>query len=296
MRAAVFPGQGVHAPGMADRLDAVLPRVFEEASETLGVDMAELCREGRAGGADLSSTRWAQPAIVTASVAAALMLRERGEVFDAVAGHSLGEYSALVTAQSLSVADGVRVVALRAEAMDRAASTSPGGMAAILGLEREVVEKLCKENGVVIAGDNAPGQFVVSGPHDAIDRVLAAAKAAKGKSAKLNVAGPFHSPAMSAAIDDLRQALEEVPVSAPRLQFWSPTTGTLLRRPAEIRDALLAQLTRPVLWRQTIERLVQSGAKLFRDVGPGQVVANMVKRIAPHVQTESGVVANADRQ
>jgi [acyl-carrier-protein] S-malonyltransferase len=290
MRAAIFPEQVVHAPGMADGLSELQPRVFKEASETLGVDMSELCLQGRSGKADLSSTRWAQPAIVTASVAAALTLQERGVVFDAVAGHSLGEYSALVAAGSLSVSDGVRLVALRAEAMDKAAASSPGGMAALLGLDRGVIDDLCDEHGVVVAGDNAPGQVVVSGPHEAIDRVLAAAKALKGKGTKLNVAGAFHSPAMLDAVDDLSRALDEVPIAVPLVAYWSPTTATRLTDTTHIRDALLAQLTGPVLWRQTITHLVDDGATGFFDVGPGHVVANMVKRIAPQVQIEAGVV------
>lgn len=290
MRAAIFPGQGVHGPGMANGLTASRPEVFDEASRTLGVDVAELCRDGRSGDADLASTRWAQPAIVACSVASGLQLLDAGAPIDAAAGHSLGEYSALVVSGSLSVADGVHLVKLRAEAMDRAAGSAPGGMAAILGLHRDVVDRLCADNGTVVSGDNAPGQLTISGPEEALEATIAAAKGVKGKAMRINVAGAFHSPAMLAAVDDLRRAVDEARVESPAIGVWSPTTGGPLTEPDAIRDMLVDQLTKPVLWRRTVERLVQAGIEEFVDVGPGQVVANLVRRIAPEVTVTTGVV------
>jgi [acyl-carrier-protein] S-malonyltransferase len=269
--------------------------IFDEASDTLGVDVAELCREGRSGSSTLETTRWAQPAILATSVASAREHAARGTTFDVLAGHSLGEYAALVVAGSLSVGDGVRLVALRAEAMDRASVASPGGMAAILGLEVGVVQNLCDQAGAVIAGDNAPGQIVISGPHEAIDRVLVEAKALRGKAVKVNVSGAFHSPAMENAVAELSAVLDDARVAEPRIPVWSPTTALPVSKVAEIKAALVKQLTRPVLWRRTIQGLVERGANWFVDVGPGAVVAGMVKRIAPQVQIESGA-PNAHRQ
>lgn len=277
-RAIVFPGQGVQAPGMHAGLDAEAPEVFATASDALAVDVVELCREGSSGAASLDTTRWAQPAIVVCGIAAARALERRGEMFDLTAGHSLGEYTALVVAGSLTVEDAVRLVALRAEAMDRAAARRPGGMVAILRVDRDAVDAICDASGVSLAGDNAPGQLVVSGGPEALELAIARAEGAGAVCRRVDVAGAFHSPAMEPATGELSAALAATPIAAPRLAVFSPTTAGPVRAPDEIRAALVAQLTRPVRFRETLLAMDAAGAAAYCDAGPGTVLAAMIKR------------------
>ena len=279
MTLALFPGQGVQSAGMGAGLIDAAPEVFSTASDVLGVDVVKLCLEGSSGPADLGSTRWAQPAVLTCGVAAFRVLSERGRNFDAVAGHSVGEYAALVSADALDLTDALRLVAERAEATDEAGRATPGGMAAIMRIERDAVEAICAENGVALAADNGPGQLVISGPTSALERAVAACKAAGAACRQLDVAAAFHSPVMAPAAKRLAAAFSDVRLVTPRIAFWSSATAQPVSTPDEIRRLLLEQLTSPVRWRETVNALAQRVGSVFCDLGPGRVLAGLVRRI-----------------
>jgi [acyl-carrier-protein] S-malonyltransferase len=255
------------------------PDVFATASDVLGVDVVRLCLDGASGEADLASTRWAQPAVLTCGVAAFRVLSERGRSFDAVAGHSVGEYAALVAADALDLTDALRLVAERAEATDDAGRATPGGMAAVMRVERDVVERICAEHGVALAADNGPGQLVISGPTDALERAVAACKDAGAACRQLDVAAAFHSPVMAPAAERLAAAFSDVRLVTPRIAFWSSATAQPVSKPDEIRRLLLEQLTSPVRWRETVNALAQRVGSVFCDLGPGRVLAGLVRRI-----------------
>lgn len=278
MRVHLFPGQGVQGPGMAGALWS--SATFAEASGALGVDLPALCRDGRAGPADLTSTAWAQPAIVAASVAGSRAAGRPG----AVCGHSLGEFSALVVAGALGLREALGLVAVRGRAMDEACAAQPGGMLAVIGLDPAVASAACEGTGAVIAADNAPGQLVAAGPHDALEVAARRVREAGGRTAPLSTAGAFHSPSMLPARRALAEALDAAAISRPSIAFWSSTTASRLDDPSEIRDALLAQLTAPVLFRPAVALLAAAGASTFVDAGPGRVLAGLARRIAPDVR------------
>ena len=279
MTVALFPGQGVQAPGMDGGLASSASETFDVASDVLGVDVGELCRQGSAGDADLGSTRWAQPAVLTCSVAMFRALAERDERTEPVVGHSIGEYAALVAAESLDLADAVRLVALRAEATEAAAQATPGGMAAVMRIDRGRVEEICGDTGTSLAADNSAGQLVISGPLAALARARELATDAGATCRALDVAGAFHSPVMAPAAEPMARALEAVAISAPGLELWSATTAGRVSEPDEIRTLLIEQLTSPVLWRETVEELAAAHGPSFIDVGPGRVVGALAKRI-----------------
>ena len=287
MTVALFPGQGVQQAGMNAGLDASAPEVFATASEVLGVDVAVLCSEGTAGAADLASTRWAQPAVLTCSVAAFRVLEGRGETFDAGAGHSIGEYAALVCAGVIDLADAVRLVALRARATEEAANAVPGGMAAVMKVERQLVEEICAGSGASLAADNSAGQLVISGPLDAIERARKLLDEAGALTRTLDVAGAFHSSVMTPAAAPLREAVHEVELSTPRLDVWSSTTAAPIADADEIRRTLVDQLSSPVLWRETVEGISAKHGSAFVDVGPGRVVGALAKRIVAGANVRS---------
>lgn len=278
MTIALFPGQGVQSAGMARGLVESVPAVFEEASDILGVDVTELCTEGRSGSADLVSTRWAQPAVLTCSVAA-FRLADRSARFVAAAGHSVGEYSALVSVDALSLTDALHLVAERAEATDEAGREIPGGMAAVMRLERDVVEQICADHGVALAAENGPGQLVISGPLDELARAKDAITAAGGVCKRLDVSAAFHSPVMERAAKRLASALERVSFSKPRIDLWSTTAAAPVSKPEQIKKLLIDQLTSPVRWRETVVGLAQRVGSAFYDLGPGRVVAGLTKRL-----------------
>ncbi len=279
MAIALFPGQGVQAPGMDRSLGACAPAVFATASDVLGVDVLELCRTGTAGEADLSSTRWAQPAVLACSFAAFTVLVESGEDIEAAAGHSIGEYTAMVAAGVLDLADALRVVALRAKATDDAAAATPGGMAAVMRAERDAVEEVCRDTGACLAADNSSGQLVISGPLDAVEAAKTALSTAGAVCRTLEIAGAFHSTVMAPASGPLSDALDGVVLSPPRIDLWSSTSAAPMSDPDRIRPLLLDQLTSPVLWRETVEGMAQAHGPAFVDVGPGRIVGGLAKRI-----------------
>jgi [acyl-carrier-protein] S-malonyltransferase len=282
---ALFPGQGVQAAGMSEGLHERASDVFALASDVLNVDVAELCRTGTSGEADLGSTRWAQPAVLVCSVASFRMLGRTlggdtlGGNFRAAAGHSIGEYAALTSANALDLADAVRLVALRARVTEEAGLGTPGGMAAVMKIDREEVDRICAETGIALAADNSAGQYVFSGAVDTLDRALEAFSATKAIARKLDVSAAFHSPVMSPAVEPLRTALDEVTFATPTIELWSSTTAAPISDANEIRTALVQQLTAPVRWRETVTGIFERHGGAFIDIGPGKIVGALVKRI-----------------
>lgn len=279
MTIAIFPGQGVQSSEMGQGLTDAAPDVFATASEVLKIDVAELCTQGRTADADLNTTRWAQPAVLVCGVAAFEVLSQSGERFEAAVGHSVGEYAALVTARALSLTDALEVISVRAEATDEAGRSTPGGMAAVMRVERAVVDDVCARHGVALAAENGPGQFVVSGPIEGLKRTIEALAAKGAVTRRLDVSAAFHSPVMSSAAERLKIALGDVSFTRPDIDVWSPTTTGPIGTGDEIRAVLVDQLTTPVRWRETVEAVAARHGSTFCDLGPGRVVAGLTRRI-----------------
>ena len=285
--ALVFPGQGAQSPGMGSDLFAAHHGLFETADEVLGFGLTELMFHGSME--DLTQTRVTQPAVFVHSVVKAASL---GEDFrpGMVAGHSLGEFSALVAAGALRFEDGLALVMERALAMQDACDAEPSTMAAILGLADEQVEAICAATpGVVVpANYNSPGQLVISGAREAVEAACAACSAAGAKRALiLPVGGAFHSPLMEPARARLAKALESVEIKAPRCPIYQNVVATAVTDPEAIRSNLQAQLTGSVRWSQSVLAMVQDGATHFYEVGPGKALQGMIKKIAPDVEAVS---------
>ena len=282
MKAAFcFPGQGSQEVGMGRELAEAFAQaraVFTEGSAASELDLERLCFEGPL--AELTDTRVQQPALVTASLACLEAVRTLRVQPSFVVGHSVGEYSALAACGALSTHDAVWLVARRAVATAEAAAREPGAMAAILGLEDSVVEELSAEiDGVWPANYNCPGQIVVSGREEAVDRLLEAATAGGARrTVKLRVTGAFHSPLVAAATPRLRPALEQVTWREPSVQFMSTVTAELEGK-ERLPGLLLEQLTTPVRFTQAVTRLIEAGADLFVEIGPGRVLAGLIRRI-----------------
>jgi [acyl-carrier-protein] S-malonyltransferase len=283
-----FPGQGSQSQGMLDAHAASHPAIIgatlDEASEALGYDMGALIRDD--AGERLGQTEYTQPALLAASVAVLRIWRQEGGVEAAqVAGHSLGEYSALVAAGSLDFADALRLVAFRGQAMCEAVPAGHGLMAAILGLDDDAVAGICEaaSNGaekVWPANMNCPGQLVIAGHRPAVERAMAAATAAGAKRAlPLAVSAPSHTPLMQPAAERMRQRLQDVALRNPDRPVWSNARALPLDRADEIRDALIAQLVMPVRWTETIRGMREQGMARGVEIGPGKVLAGLVKRI-----------------
>ncbi len=264
--------------------------IWHEADEALGFSLSRLCREGPE--AELTLTANTQPAVLTASMAAAAVLAERGVTPDFAAGHSLGEYSALVAAGALGFRDAVRLVRKRGELMQEAVPVGAGAMAALLGVDLVVAEQACAEAAdgevVGVANINAPGQIVIAGHRTAVERALKAAAARGGRrSVMLPVSAPFHSALMKPAADRLAAELDRVAVARPRFPVVRNVDAGLTRSAEEIRPFLVQQVARPVRWTECVERLAGEGVTAFLEVGPGRVLTGLLKR------TLSGVSGHA---
>lgn len=286
-KAYVFPGQGAQAPGMGQDLFEAHRAMFEQADAVLGFGITELMFNGTME--DLTQTKVTQPAIFVHSVIKAASLGTEFQP-DMVAGHSLGEFSALVAAGALKFEDGLRLVAERALAMQDACDAEPSTMAAILGLSDEQVEQICAETpGVVVpANYNSPGQLVISGARAAVEAACAACSAAGAKRALiLPVGGAFHSPLMEPARARLAGALESVSIQAPRCPIYQNVVAAPVSDPEAIRANLKAQLTGSVRWTQSVLAMVHDGATNFYEVGPGKALQGMIKKIAPEVEAVS---------
>lgn len=285
--AFVFPGQGSQYVGMASDLVDRHPEaraIFQRADRILGVNLSELCFRGPEE--VLRQTKNTQPAIFCHSIA---LLGAIAEVPAMVAGHSLGEYSALVASGALAFEDALRLVRLRGELMQQAGEEQPGTMAAVVGLSPEAIEEVCREaspRGVAQpANFNSPGQTVISG---SLPGVHAAMEIAKSRGAKLVkelvVSGAFHSSLMERARDGLKLGLESAPIRDARIPLYANVTGEPVTRAAEIRDLLCRQLTSPVRWEQSVRNMIRDGATVFTEVGPGKVLQGLIKRTDPRVE------------
>ena len=290
MTAYVFPGQGAQFSGMGKDLYEEFPTaqvLFEQANDLLGFSITDVMFEGSAE--DLKQTRVTQPAIFLHSV---IMSRVMGESFqpDMVAGHSLGEFSALVANQTLSFEDGLKLVSQRALAMQKACELQESTMAAVLGLEDEVVEAICQQTpGTVVAANyNCPGQLVISGEVAAVNETCEKLKESGAKRALiLPVGGAFHSPLMEPAREELAAAIEATQFSTPICPVYQNVTAAAVTDTDAIRRNLIAQLTAPVRWTQSVRQMVADGADNFVEVGPGKVLQGLVRKIEPSVSAES---------
>jgi [acyl-carrier-protein] S-malonyltransferase len=276
-----FPGQGSVEPGMARDIVEAVPearQVFERGSAASGIDLERLCFHAPAG--ELVDTAVQQPALVATSLAVLAAVRARGIEPDFVVGHSVGEFAALAAAEAMSVEDALALVRERGMAMAEAAAAHPGSMAAILGLDDEVVETLCRKIlGVWPANYNCPGQIVVSGENDAVDECIERAQEEGARRAvKLKVSGAFHSPLVARAAERLRPAVERVNFREPAAPFMSTVTARL-ESAQRVAPLLVDQLTAPVRFTQAARELMNKGVHTFVEVGPGNVLSGLVKRI-----------------
>lgn len=280
--AYIFPGQGSQFPGMAQDLYPMHRELMEKANSILGFRITDVMFEGSAD--ELKATRVTQPAIFLHSVVLALAMHEQP---DMVAGHSLGEFSALVAAGAMSFEDGLRLVAIRAAEMQKCCEKAPGAMAAIIKLPDEVIEEVCASiPGVVPANFNSPGQVVISGEEAAVDRACALLKEKGAKRAlKLPVSGAFHSPLMEPARAELARAIEATPFHRPACPVYQNVSALPTTDPEQIKSNLLLQLTSPVRWTQTVRNMAADGAARFVELGPGEVLCGLVRRILPEEGT-----------
>lgn len=292
MKAFVFPGQGAQFVGMGKDLyenNPVAKEMFDKANEILGFNITDLMFNGT--DEDLRQTKVTQPAIFLHSV---ILAKTMGDDFNPnmVAGHSLGEFSALVAAGALSFEDGLRLVSARAQAMQKACEKTPSTMAAVLALPDAKVEELCAsvtEGVVVPANYNCPGQIVISGSIEGVDAACAKMLEAGAKRAlKLKVGGAFHSPLMEPARAELADAIAHTDFHAPKCPVYQNVNAEPQTDPETIKKNLIAQLTAPVRWTQTIQNMIAAGADTFVEVGPGAVLQGLVKKISSEVAT-SGI-------
>lgn len=283
MKAYVFPGQGSQFPGMGKELyqsNKHAKALFKRANQILGFDITKVMFSGSAD--DLKATAVTQPAVFLHSVITATCMEDFNP--EMTAGHSLGEFSALVAAGALEFEPALRLVAIRAEAMQQACDANPGTMAAILGLDFQTIEDICeKTEGVVVpANYNSPGQLVISGELEAVQRACEAMKEAGAKRALvLPVGGAFHSPLMEPAAKRLAEAIGRTYFHEPFCPVYQNVDAQPTMDPEKIRENLLKQLTSPVRWAQTVQNMIADGATSFTEVGPGTVLAGLIKKTAP---------------
>ncbi len=290
MKAFVFPGQGAQFSGMGKDLyesDNKCREMFDKGNDILGFNITDIMFNGT--DSDLKQTSVTQPAIFLHST---ILVEALGKRFapDMVAGHSLGEFSALVANRVLLFEDALKLVAQRADAMQRACELKPSTMAAIIGLEDKTVEEVCAsiDDIVVPANYNTPGQLVISGSVKGVDRAIEILKQQGARMAiKLAVGGAFHSPFMEPARRELEQAINETRFSEPVCPVYQNVTGKAVINPIEIKENLVLQLTSPVKWTQTILNMIQDGAKHFTELGPGKVLQGLIKKADNNVIVES---------
>lgn len=287
-KAYVFPGQGAQFSGMGKDLYDNVPQakeLFDKANEILGFNITEIMFNGTAE--ELKQTKVTQPAVFLHSV---ILAQSLGIEPDATAGHSLGEFSALVAAGALSFEDGLRLVAKRAEAMQKACEMQPGTMAAIIGLDDKTIEEVCAgiEGVVVAANYNCPGQLVISGSLDAVNAACEKLKEAGARRALvLPVGGAFHSPLMEPARKELEQAIAEAPFRTPKCPIYQNVDAKPHTDPDEIKKNLIAQLTAPVRWTYIVRNMIADGFTDFTELGPGNVLQGLIKKTDANVAVES---------
>jgi [acyl-carrier-protein] S-malonyltransferase len=297
--AFLFPGQGAQTVGMgrqaADKLPAAR-RLYDQAAEVLGYDLARLCFDGPAE--ELDSTVISQPALFVTSLAAIEQLRDKSPdvvlACEATAGLSLGEYAALVFAGAMEFEDGLRLVAIRGEAMQEAADATPSGMVSVLGLERSQVEQLCDDarqgETLLVANVLCPGNIVISGTNSACERAAEMAKAAGAvKAVPLAVAGAFHTPIMDSAVERLREALAQTRIARPSIPVISNVDAQAHFDPDEIRELLLRQIVSAVRWEESMRNMLADGFDQFYEVGPGRVLRGLLKRIERRVSCQGAL-------
>ncbi len=294
MKAYVFPGQGAQFIGMGKDLYDSSPLakdLFEKANEILGFRITDIMFEGTEE--ELKQTNVTQPAIFLHSVILAKVLGDSFQPYMA-AGHSLGEFSALVACESMSFEDGLKLVSQRANAMQKACEIEPSTMAAVLGMEDADVERICKETeGVVVAANyNCPGQLVISGSIEAVNKACESLKEAGAKRALvLPVGGAFHSPLMEPAREELAKAIKETNFNTPICPIYQNVVAKGVTNTEEIQANLIAQLTAPVRWTQTMHQMIADGASKMIEVGPGKVLQGLVKKVDRQFETESAAIA-----
>lgn len=293
MQAYVFPGQGAQFPGMGKELytnSDIAKEMFEKANDILGFSITNIMFGGNAE--ELKQTKVTQPAIFLHSVILAKVL-DKSFKPQMVAGHSLGEFSALVSAGYLSFEDGLQLVAKRADAMQKACEQNPSTMAAVLGLENKIVEKICGEikEIVVPANYNCPGQLVISGSNKGIEIACEKlTKAGAKRALKLPVGGAFHSPLMEPARAELEKAINETDFSEGLCHIYQNVTATAVSNPSEIKENLKKQLTASVLWTQSMQQMIKDGLTSVTEVGPGKVLQGLFKKFDRHLETQSATL------
>jgi [acyl-carrier-protein] S-malonyltransferase len=291
--AFIFPGQGSQYVGMGKGLCEnfrVARQVFEEADDTLHLSISDLCFKGPEE--VLRLTENTQPAVLTTSIAALKVLQEEKEMAPhSTAGHSLGEYSALVASEALTFSEAVKIVRLRGQFMQEAVPLGEGVMAAVLGMERDQVEKLCEEvsSGEILtpANFNCPGQIVIAGHTKAIERAIERIKQEGKKAVLLPVSAPFHSPLMKPAGERLEKALEEISVSDLKVPVVTNVEAEANSQKERVKELLVAQVSRPVRWEESMRKMIEKGIEQVLEIGPGKVLSGLMKRIDSRIETKN---------